>query len=67
MLREAPITEIQGRGYHFQARDYYSALNDLEFLAENPDLWHDRPMPAGVEWDLDAQLARVERLVPYCL
>ena len=61
-LRKTPVLEIQERGYHFQQRDYYSALNDLPFLTENPDLWHDRPLPQGVRWDLDAQMAAVKQI-----
>jgi hypothetical protein len=64
-LAAASIEEVQRRGYHFQRRDYYSALNDLVFLRENWDLWHDRPLPAGIEWDLDAQLGEVRRIAPY--
>jgi len=64
-LRETPVAEIQRRGFHFQARDYYSALNDIAFLEENPDLWHDRPLPRGVDWDLAAQLEVVRRIAPY--
>ena len=64
-LRETPIAEIQRRGFHFQARDYYSALNDIAFLEENPDLWHHRPLPRGVDWDLEAQLRAVRRIAPY--
>jgi hypothetical protein len=58
----ASIDEVQGRGYHLQRRDYYSALNDLPFLRENWDLWHERPMPAGIGWDLEAQLGRVRAI-----
>lgn len=65
MLTNASIQEIQERGYHFQKRDYYSALNDLSFLTANWDLWHDRPMPRGVDWDLDAQLNLVRRISQY--
>jgi SAM-dependent methyltransferase/predicted O-methyltransferase YrrM len=64
-LRETPIAEIQRRGFHFQARDFYSALNDLAFLEENHDLWHGRPLPRGVDWDLEAQLELVRRVAPY--
>jgi predicted O-methyltransferase YrrM len=65
ILASASIREIQDRGYHFQQRDYYSGLNDLPFLAENRDLWHDRPLPRGIAWDVDAQLDEVAKLVPY--
>lgn len=64
-LEQVSPLALQQRGYHFQRCDYYSALNDLEFLADNPDLWHDRPLPAGVAWNLDAQLELVRRLAPY--
>lgn len=64
-LRDVPPIEIQKRGYHFQPRDYYSGLNDLPFLEQNRDLWHDRPLPAGVEWDLSAQLEAMKRIAPY--
>ncbi len=64
-LAAASVDEIQRRGYHFQRRDYYSALNDLAFLRENWDLWHERPLPAGIEWNLDAQLGEIRRIAPY--
>lgn len=64
-LASMPIREIQSRGYHLLARDYYCALNDLAFLEENQDLWHDRPLPRGVAWDLDTQLSVVTELSPY--
>jgi len=61
----APIKEVQARGYHLQKRDYYSALNDLFFLEENPDLWHGRALPASIAWDIDAQVAELRQLAPY--
>ncbi|HEY1854823.1 MAG TPA: class I SAM-dependent methyltransferase [Solirubrobacterales bacterium] len=63
-LRETPIAEIQQRGYHFQPRDYYSALNDLSFLEQNSDLWHHRGMPAAVDWNLDGQLELLRQIAP---
>lgn len=57
--------QIQDLGFHFQRRDFYSALNDLPFLEANRDLWHDRPLPRGVDWDLSAQLAGVRRISPF--
>lgn len=65
VLSAASIDEIQDRGYHFQQRDFYSALNDLPFLTSNWDLWHERPLPQGINWDLDAQLDEVRRISPY--
>lgn len=65
ILKATPFQEVQQRGYHFQLRDFYSALNDVPFLSENWDLWHDRPSPPGIDWNLDAQLAEVRRIAPY--
>jgi len=53
-LAAASIQEVQDRSYHFQRCDYYSALNDLTFLNDNWDLWHDRSLPQGIKWELDA-------------
>ena len=64
-LAMIPPKEIQARGYHFQKRDYYSALNDISFLTDNWDLWHDRPLPKGMRWDLDAQLEELRRIAPH--
>src|SRR3954452_18985069 len=56
VLRGAPFEEIQRRGWHFQPNHFYWPLNDLEFLEANPDLWHDRGLPRGIDWDIDGQL-----------
>jgi hypothetical protein len=65
VLRSTPIAEVQRRGWHFQQRDFYSALNDFEFLQANPDLWHDRPLPRGIDWDLDGEVSTVRRIAPF--
>ena len=64
-LRSTPIAEVQRRGWHFEPRDFYSALNDFEFLEANRDLWHDRPMPAGIDWDLDGEIAKLRQIAPF--
>lgn len=56
LLLDVPPLDIQQRGYHLQRLDYYSPLNDIQFLTDNPDLWKDRALPAGIRWDLDKQL-----------
>jgi predicted O-methyltransferase YrrM len=61
-LRSVPVREVQDHGYHFQPCDFYSPLNDLSFLEENWDLWHDRPLPRGIAWDVDAQFEEVRRI-----
>ncbi|MET0557115.1 MAG: class I SAM-dependent methyltransferase [Solirubrobacterales bacterium] len=65
VLAETPLLEVQKRGYHFQPCDFYSPLNDLQFLADNRDLWHGRPMPSAVDWDLPGQLETLRRLSSY--
>src|SRR4051812_1900611 len=42
VLRSVPFEEIQRRGWHFQPNHFYWPLNDVAFLRENLDLWHDR-------------------------
>lgn len=61
-LSRVPIADLQARGYHLQRRDYYSPLNDLGFLDANRDLWQGRPLPAGIDWDMDRQLELLRRL-----
>jgi hypothetical protein len=57
LLRRVPFDEVQRRGWHFQPNHFYWPLNDVAFLRENPELWHDRGLPRGVRWDLDTQLS----------
>ena len=64
-LLTVPSAEIQRRGYHFQPRDYYSALNDLAFLDANRDLWQGRPLPAGIDWNLDRQFELLRTIAPH--
>jgi predicted O-methyltransferase YrrM len=58
--------EIQRRGYHFQANDFYSPLNDLGFLEENRDLWvGDHGDPKDIDWNLAGQLATAREVAGY--
>ena len=61
-LRTVPFQELQARGWHLQPNHYYWPLNDVRFLREHPELWHDRPLPAGIDWDLDGQVAFAREL-----
>jgi predicted O-methyltransferase YrrM len=61
-LRGVPFQELQKRGWHLQPNHYYWPLNDVEFLRAHPELWHDRGLPAGVDWDLDGQVAFAREL-----
>lgn len=65
VLKDVPARELQERGFHLQRVDYYSAINDLGFLCENRDLWHDRGLPLGFDSKLDAQLTLVKTIAPY--
>jgi hypothetical protein len=64
-LKDLPAREVQRLGYHFQRRDYYSPLNDLEFLDQNRDLWQGRGMPLAIRWNLDEQVALLKSISPY--
>lgn len=55
-LEQASFLELQRLGYHFQKNDFYSPLNDCDFLTDNPDLWHERPPQAEINWNTKRQL-----------
>jgi hypothetical protein len=57
--------ELQARGYDLLRRDYYSPTNDICFLQQNRDLWQERPLPAGIDWNLDEQLRLLGELAVY--
>jgi predicted O-methyltransferase YrrM len=61
-LRDVPFQELQRRGWHLQPNHYYWPLNDVHFLRDHPELWHDRGLPAGIDWDLDGQVAFAREL-----
>src|SRR4051794_24644325 len=65
VLRSVPFEEIQRRGWHFQPNHFYWPLNDVAFLRENLDLWHDRGLPRGIDWDIDAQVELARTLGAY--
>ncbi len=56
VLKQAPFLEVQRMGYHFQANNFYSPLNDCDFLSQNPDLWKDRGIPREIDWNKDLQI-----------
>jgi predicted O-methyltransferase YrrM len=62
VLQEFDAREIQRRGFHFQRNDYYSPLNDLEFLDANRDLWDKTEDPLDIDWNLDGQLEIARRV-----
>ena len=64
-LKTVPFQELQRRGWHLQPNHYYWPLNDVEFLRAHPELWHDRGLPAGIDWDLDGQLAFARELAAH--
>jgi predicted O-methyltransferase YrrM len=57
VLQRADFKEVQRAGFHFQANDFYSPLNDCAFLDANRDLWTDAIEPAGIDWQVERQLA----------
>jgi hypothetical protein len=65
VLRTIPFEELQRRGWHFQPNHFYWPLNDVDFLRQYHELWHDRGLPRGIDWDLDAQLAMAAQMDGY--
>lgn len=65
ILKETPFYEIQNTGYHFQENNYYSPLNDINYLKDNLDLWKGRPSPSTIDWNVDEQLAIAEKVGSY--
>jgi predicted O-methyltransferase YrrM len=61
-LRRVPFQDLQERGWHLQPNHYYWPLNDVHFLRAHPELWHDRSLPPGIDWDLDGQVAFAREL-----
>lgn len=55
-LQHVDFREIQRLGFHFQRNDYYSSLNDCQFLDANRDLWADPFEPYDIDWNLRGQL-----------
>jgi Methyltransferase domain len=65
VLRTVPFEELQRRGWHLQPSHYYWPLNDVAFLREHPEVWTGAALPAGVDWDIDAQLRVLEGIAAY--
>jgi len=57
LLAEVGFRRLQKIGFHVQRNDYYSPLNDCDFLEANPDLWTRMETPADIDWCLEEQLA----------
>ena len=49
-------------GIHVLPKHYYSSVPDHAWLRQHPSLWQRRLSLAGTRWDLDAQLAWLERI-----
>jgi predicted O-methyltransferase YrrM len=57
LLHKVGFRRLQKLGFHLQPNDFYSPVNDCEFLEANPDLWREPVTPAAIDWRVDAQLA----------
>ncbi len=55
-LSRVPSIELQRFGWHFQRNDFYSPLNDCDFLASNEDLWKNPGLPTAIDWNVSTQL-----------
>ena len=65
VLKAASFREIQKQGYHFQKNDFYSPLNDCDFLQNNQDLWADPFEPLDINWNLTGQLEVAREVSKY--
>jgi tetratricopeptide (TPR) repeat protein len=66
LLDEVGFRRLQKIGFHLQANDYYSPLNDCKFLEENLDLWtKPNPEPVCINWRRAAQLTLAGDLSPF--
>lgn len=65
VLGRVSTRELQRLGYHFQANDYYSPINDCDFLEENRDIWSSCGTPLEIDWNLAGQLEVVRSVGRY--
>jgi hypothetical protein len=65
LLKEAPLEELQRRGWHLEPNTWLSPLNDLPFLRANPDLWLRERWPEAIDFDLDGQEQLLRRLATH--
>ncbi|MFO1477209.1 MAG: class I SAM-dependent methyltransferase [Verrucomicrobiota bacterium] len=56
-LARVGFRKLQKLGYHLQKNDYYSPLNDCDFLESNQDLWNRPDELSAIDWRLDDQLS----------
>jgi len=64
-LKEVDFKDIQKLGFHFQPKDYYSPLNDCDFLDSNRDLWVEPFEPLDIEWNIAGQLEVANEISAY--
>lgn len=62
VLREAGTRAVQRAGWHLQPNDFYTPLNEIEFLEQNRDLWADAHVPEGIDWRVDEQLGVMDEV-----
>ena len=65
ILKKYSFLDIQKAGYHFQRNDFYSPLNDCDFLENNKDLWKDRPPVSEIDWNIDGQWEAAKKISRY--
>jgi hypothetical protein len=62
LLNQVGFRKLQSLGFHLQRKDYYSSLNDCDFLEANADLWKEPFIPADIDWQVETQLAIAKEL-----
>ncbi len=61
-LAKFDLKQIQAAGWHLQRNDYYSPLNDIQFLEQNRDLWKEPVDPPCVDWNQEGQMSVAEEV-----
>lgn len=66
MLAQVGFRRLQKVGYHVQRNDFYSPLNDCDFLEANPDLWNNPPLdPPDIDWRHEGQLHTAQTIATF--
>jgi len=63
-LSRANFLDVQRLGWHFQRNDFYSPLNNCDFLERNRDLWASFD-PLDIDWRIEHQLGVAREVGSY--
>jgi hypothetical protein len=64
-LKAADPRLLEHHGYRLETLNYYSPLNNLQFLADNEDLWHAPFVPLDIDWREEHQFGVIREVTRY--